>query len=425
MAETIELPESLYGDLVAEAAQRDRPVEEYVRHLLEARRGPGPGEFGTADSERSPESEASDGAAGGEQDAGDTGDTGVTGGDRRAYYERLVENLPIGFFRNTPGPDGELLLSNDAMVGLFDAESKAELRSYAVSDLYADPAEREAFSEQLMSEGIVQNRELRLQTLTGEPFWVTVTAVAREVDGRTVFDGAVQDISDRKAYERQLREQRDNLDLLNQVLRHDIRNDLQVVTAYADALADEVDDDDNREYVTAIQESAQHAIELTTTVRDLSDVMLTTEDDYGPVSLTGVLDAEIDDMRDTFSDAIVTVDGTVPNVSVRANDLLNSVFDNLLTNAVQHNDKAVPEVTVSVSAGEETATVRVADNGPGVPEGQKEEIFGRGGTGLDSDGTGIGLYLVQTLVEGYGGSVSVADDEPEGTVFIVTLPRAE
>ncbi|MGM0592420.1 MAG: sensor histidine kinase [Halobacteriota archaeon] len=102
--------------------------------------------------------------------------------------------------------------------------------------------------------------------------------------------------------------------------------------------------------------------------------------------------------------------------------MLGSVFRNLLKNAIQHNDKEVSEVTVSTVPEGDHVVVRIADNGPGVPDGQKEDIFGKGKKGLESEGTGIGLYLVQTVVEGYGGQVWVEDNEPEGAVFAVRLP---
>jgi signal transduction histidine kinase len=102
--------------------------------------------------------------------------------------------------------------------------------------------------------------------------------------------------------------------------------------------------------------------------------------------------------------------------------MVSSVFRNLLKNAIQHNDKRVPEVTVSATEQEETVTVRVADNGPGIPDSQKQTVFGEGEQGLNSAGTGIGLHLVSRIVDTHGGSVWVADNEPEGTVFAVNLP---
>ena len=102
--------------------------------------------------------------------------------------------------------------------------------------------------------------------------------------------------------------------------------------------------------------------------------------------------------------------------------MISSVFRNLLKNAIQHNDKKVAEVIVSATDHEDTVTVTIADNGPGVPDDQKETIFGRGERGLDSSGTGIGLHLVNTLVNMHNGDVWIEDNEPEGAIFRVKLP---
>jgi signal transduction histidine kinase len=112
-------------------------------------------------------------------------------------------------------------------------------------------------------------------------------------------------------------------------------------------------------------------------------------------------------------------------VTVAADGMLDSVFRNLLTNAIQHNTAGVPEITVSAERQDGTVRVRVADNGPGVPAERKDEIFGRGAKGTDSGGTGIGTYLVKTLVTRYGGDVWVEDNEPRGAVFVVELPVAD
>jgi len=105
--------------------------------------------------------------------------------------------------------------------------------------------------------------------------------------------------------------------------------------------------------------------------------------------------------------------------------MLASVFRNLLNNAVQHNDTDAPEVTVTCEETDDRIRVRVADNGPGVPDAEKDEIFGKGEKGLDSAGSGIGLYLVSVLTRQFGGDVWVEDNEPRGAVFVVELLRAE
>ncbi|MHC3439059.1 sensor histidine kinase [Natrialbaceae archaeon A-gly3] len=238
------------------------------------------------------------------------------------------------------------------------------------------------------------------------------------------------DVTERIEYQRRLEDQRDDLEILNEVVRHDIRNDLQLIEAYAEMLEDHVDPE-GEEYLEIVRESANNAVDLTTTARDLAEVMLQTDVENHQVSLRRTLEGQLEDVRSTKTEAEIVLEGSIPDVDVVGNDMLGAVFGNLLTNAIQHNDSDVPEVTVSASErdGGDVIEVRVADNGPGVPDAQKEEVFGKGEKGLESEGTGLGLYLVKSLVESYGGNVWVedrlVDGERAGAVFVVQLPIAE
>ncbi|MGM0604242.1 MAG: ATP-binding protein [Halobacteriota archaeon] len=243
-------------------------------------------------------------------------------------------------------------------------------------------------------------------------------------DGEAVLAGIGRDRTVHVEYERRLKDQRDNLEVLNQVVRHDIRNDLQLVTSYAELLDPHVEGPE-REYLETVRESATHAVDLTETAREISDVMLTPADDRRPIRLRSVLEAEVNAVRSTHSDAVVTIDRSIPDVTVLANEMLHSVFRNLLKNALQHNDKPVPNVLVSVTDRQDAVAIAVADNGPGVPADRRAAIFDKGRKGMDSEGTGLGLYLVQRLVGTFGGDVSVEANDPEGAIFVVKLPTIE
>ncbi|MFO8116358.1 MAG: HAMP domain-containing sensor histidine kinase [Halorubrum sp.] len=238
-------------------------------------------------------------------------------------------------------------------------------------------------------------------------------------------DGADRERVDEASPEERLKRQRDDLRLLNQVMRHDIRNDLQLVGAYAELLNDHVDEE-GEAYLDVIKRNTQSAVSLTTTVRDLAEVMLREETEPSRVSLDRILSQQVEEVRSAYSEAVFTVEGSFPDEEVVADEMLSSVFRNLLRNAVQHNDETPPKVTVSATVDEADGVVevRVADNGPGIPENQRADVFGKGEKGLDSPGAGIGLYLVRSLVEIYGGDVWIEDNEPTGAVFAVRLPLA-
>ncbi|USZ78265.1 HAMP domain-containing histidine kinase (plasmid) [Halorussus vallis] len=252
-------------------------------------------------------------------------------------------------------------------------------------------------------------------------------------DARAVV--SFDDVTERKLAEREVEEQaaeldekRRNLTMLNQVVRHDIRNEMNVVLTWAKMLDDHVDEA-GREGVDYVLDAGENVVDLTQTIGDLTEMLAEGEDiPLEPVALAPALRSEIETLRakDAARESAVTVTGDedLPEVSVLADEMLSSVLVNLLNNAALHSDAENPRVDVSVTVTDESAVVEIADDGPGIPDERKESVFERGERGADSDGTGLGLYLVEKTVDRYGGDVRVEDNDPRGAVFRVELPRA-
>ena len=124
-----------------------------------------------------------------------------------------------------------------------------------------------------------------------------------------------------------------------------------------------------------------------------------------------------------------TIRWDVEPCMVRARPVdLELIFRNLLDNAGKYAGPD-PQVLVTLRAGANgMATVRVSDNGEGIPPKLRRKVFGRFvrlGSELERQkpGTGLGLYIVRTLVRKLGGRISVCDrDDGDGTVFNVELP---
>ncbi|MFC6770947.1 sensor histidine kinase [Halorubrum pallidum] len=235
----------------------------------------------------------------------------------------------------------------------------------------------------------------------------------------------IDDVTDRERYRLQLEERTEQLEALNRVVRHDIRNDMAVIRGWSETLRDHVDAE-GQDALDRVLRKSDHVIELTETARDFVDSL--TGDavpQVKPIDLHELVEGEVQAARDSYPTAEFRLVGDPPRVAVRANEMLSSVFRNLLNNAVQHNDADTPRVTVACEEGDGRVRVRVADNGPGVPDEEKTEIFGKGERGIDSAGSGIGLYLVYVLTDQFGGDVWIEDNDPRGAVFVVELPLAE
>ncbi|MFB6188436.1 MAG: ATP-binding protein [Halapricum sp.] len=230
---------------------------------------------------------------------------------------------------------------------------------------------------------------------------------------------------ERERQQRRLEQRNEELALLNRIVRHDIKNDVSIIMGWGDAL-DEYIDPAGEEYLERMINASDHITGIAETVGDFLEILEgDKEAELQAIDLGRLLETEVEKAQSAHESATVSITGDLPHgLSVAATELLSSVFRNLLNNAVRHNDKTEPEVSIDVKVHSETVTVRVADNGPGIPESQRDEIFGRGEKGLQSPGSGIGLYLVDTLVDMYDGEIHITDNEPEGSVFAVTLHRS-
>jgi PAS domain S-box-containing protein len=348
----------------------------------------------------------------------------------RDELRQVIDLIPDPIF--VKNQDDEVLLSNEANAELHGL-TPDEIEGSRERDIESDVENIPDFDKyrqrekQVIETGESVTDEEELTSPSGKQhvFRTTRIPFTTVEKGESAVLGYARDITALKEYERELEEQRDNLEVLNGVLRHDIRNDLQLVTSYAELLVEESEDEDLKAHSTTIQDSANHAIELTRTAREIADVMLSTTADGQQVDLRAALEREVSEVQTSYPNAAVTYDSPIPAISIDANDMVSSVFRNLLKNAIQHNDKPVAAVKVSAAERDDTVIVRVADNGPGVPDDRKEAIFGKGDRGLETTGTGIGLYLVDTLVTSYGGEVRVEDNDPDGSVFVVELPKSE
>jgi len=212
-------------------------------------------------------------------------------------------------------------------------------------------------------------------------------------------------------------ERRDEFALLNTVLRHNVLNGINVIQGTASLLAEEADEAE-RDRLAVIEQRSEEIAALVEQVRTLTELR-GENDGRTPVDLASVLEDAVASAATTFPDAEFAAD--VPDEArAYGTPLLRAAFDNLLTNAVEHNDAATPRVTVSLSESAGAVTVAIADNGPGIADGGKRELFEK-----ESYSDTFGLYLVDVIVTEVGGEVRVENTEPRGAVFRCEFERVD
>ncbi len=244
--------------------------------------------------------------------------------------------------------------------------------------------------------------------IVGEPQYVLfATAGAGGLAGLLV--GVLYARSRRRAEEAAAT--RDQFELMNSILRHDILNRMMIVRSRANFIAEQTDGD-VAEYADTIVTQSDDIADQVERTRALLDALSGQERDLGTTSLADAVAETVASLRSTREGVELRMD--VPeDATVLADETLVDVVGNVLSNAVEHNDSETPRIEVTTERTDSYVDLRVADNGPGVSDEVKDTIFRRDETGLHEDGTGsgFGLFFVSAMLDDFGGDVWVEDRE--------------
>lgn len=327
----------------------------------------------------------------------------------------VVEDLPVGAF----------VLRDDGSVGVWNARME-ELLDWSKSDTLGErpPFVPEAagdawqsIRERVYGGEIVRERDLRLRTAEGATRTLRITAGPIRDGGR--IRGLLALVSETVAGERRKRQ----LELLDRVLRHNVRNDMNLVEGNAELLRQELSDPDLLELCDGIAEASRSILALSEKARTLKQVT-------GPVTrveplpVTDIVADVVERYRKQYPEADIEF-GAGLSVTGRASPLLEVAVENLLENAIVHND-GEPHVEVSVdvtwTAGSEAVEVVVADDGPQIPE-QERQVLADEHEDVLQHGSGIGLWLVYWITKESGGELVYEPRDPRGNELTIRVPR--
>lgn len=244
-------------------------------------------------------------------------------------------------------------------------------------------------------------------------FQYTVSAVGP--DGAGDGDPVARAIVLRDITDKRTREQR--LSVLNRVLRHNVRNKLDVVLAHAD----HVEDEDHRQ---AIRDSVSDLASISQKARDAEAVMTDSSGAASPVDLVAVAREVATSVQEEFPESTVTVSAPDHLRIASHRTVIRRLTAELTENGVVHsNGPARVEIDIGTDS-DGTPRLRVSDNGPGLSERERGLLSGSGETQLDH-GLGVGLWFVNWGVEQLGAELEFDQGESGGTTVIVRFRGTE
>ena len=204
---------------------------------------------------------------------------------------------------------------------------------------------------------------------------------------------------------------------------HELRTPLQGALINLDiARSGRIDETDRAEVLGLADEQLQRMAASLSAVRALADSEFADQSWFHEVDLADIADAAVADERRRAPNAIVEIESTPPNTVIAWRDGVTLAIANIVRNALIHGapaDGGVPRVVVSVAG----TTVIVDDNGPGVPEADRQRLLERFERGAGS-GSGLGLAIAQQVAIAHGGSVTIGESPLGGARVVLMLAQA-
>jgi len=332
----------------------------------------------------------------------------------RRKYRSLVEIAPDAVFVADAG-SGEILEVNQRAVDLMETTEDALVGRDQVTlhpsddrERYRELFQRSVDQKRVTAARFEDDQQLYVVTADGDRVPIEISAQVTQLDDRTVIMALFRDISKRQAYEQDLHRQIDRLETLAHVLSHDLRNPLNVAIGGVDAVK-ETGDLDHLDRVVDAHDRIEGIID---------DVLTMVRDGYEVESVEPV---ELASLVEECWTIVATADATL---HVETNGLLyvdarriRHLFENLFRNAVEH---AGDDVTVTVAVTDDGFTV--ADDGPGIPPADREDVFEPGFT-TGEESTGLGMNIVAEIATAHGWGVSTGESDDGGARFEFTGVR--
>lgn len=312
---------------------------------------------------------------------------------------RVVEKMDEAVF--IVDRDGAIVRANETVTQLFGNDTEGERFADLLGCSVTELSERETI-ERWTERGRIQF-DPRVSTLTNRQ------------DHTLGFTVTLLDVTDRE-----IRQQR--IQVLNRILRHNLRNNLDVIIANTVAGIEGKQVTDT--HLEAVLDAAEELDLLSADARRIEQIITTSDSSNTAVDFAGTVEKVVDNVINVRSETDVTVSIDVPVVTIRTDErLLKFMLKNVIENAIEHNDSSEPRVDIRGSTTEHGVRIEVADNGPGIPKSERA-VLEAGEESSLAHATSLGLWSVKWTVETMGGDLSLGNSDDGGATVRIDLPMA-
>ncbi len=219
-----------------------------------------------------------------------------------------------------------------------------------------------------------------------------------------------------------------NIELLLDIICHDIKNINQVGLGYLELLLEDKNlGEKQRQFGEKVLKAFQSSARLIENVEKIKQAGAIKPE---PLNLDSIIKEIVEEFSTSVKDREVKIKYSPrKNLIINSSPLVRDVFANLIDNAIKHAGKKRVKISIDVEdytrGSKQFYKITIEDNGKGIPDELKKKLF----NSQAARSKGLGLYLVKTIVEKTGGKVWVEDrvkgNSAKGTKFVVILPKCK
>ncbi|MCB0428898.1 MAG: PAS domain S-box protein [Flavobacteriales bacterium] len=324
----------------------------------------------------------------------------------------------------------------------YDAE---ELQGRCIGDFLSD--DTRDFFNQYLQEVLVRQRSegvMKMKSRTGKILYWKYSNISHEENGQLIVIGTAIDITELIEREKELKKAKQQAedsvrikDVFLSNMSHEIRTPLNSILGFADLISQTRLDKKQYEYASIIRDSTENLITIVNDILDFSKIesgqIEFQEDAINPGELIHSVITMLSNKALMHGNKVVEKKSrNLPKIVFGDRVRLTQILINLLNNAIKFTDNGTIEVGAKLlqkKSGEGIVTIQfqVKDSGIGIPEDKLQTIFERFAQ-IDNqhsrkyEGVGLGLSIVQRLIELQDGAIRVKSQVGEGSVFEFELP---
>lgn len=341
-------------------------------------------------------------------------------------------SIQEGIFRSSP-TDG-ILYVNKAFAEMFGYSSEEEVMQLEPYALYHDTHRRDDFVRIMQTESSFINEEVEFKRKDGSTFYGLISSIkSHGSQGEVFYDGAIRDVTELRRKERQVEEQNTELIKVNKELdafvyrtSHDLRAPLLSIQGLINILRMSESPEEQLAYLDLMASSVNKLdsfiLEITNYSRNARMEVKAQAIDFDKLVKDAYEQIRFLPNQNGFNHSL-TIEGldTFYSDPLR----LGMIFNNLISNAVRYRDpqKTDSFLRIHIKGKDDVAHITFEDNGQGIAEKHLKRIFEMFFRGNQkSEGSGIGLYIVNEALERLKGHIKVESREGIGTTFHLTIP---